>query len=199
MNEASTDEAARGSGSAVHDRLHKAKEVAVDEFRRFLIAFLYIYILLGVFVLHEEIALRTHGSMSQAIPFAPHGFAIINALVLGKVALVVENLRLAQRIKPKPLIWPILLEALVLAVLFIAMHYVEHLIGGWIHGESLAKSVPMVGGGGAWGVFFATFGFFVAMIPFCGFRQITLAIGWPRMRALLFGDRKEDATPHPPA
>lgn len=182
-----SEPSARGSGSPMHERLHKAKEVAVDEFRRFLVSFLYIYILLGVFVLHEEIALRAHGGMSQAIPFAPHGFAIINALVLGKVALVVEDLRLAQRIKPKPLIWPILLEALVLAVLFIAMHYVEHLIGGWLHGEGLAKSVPMVGGGGAWGVAFATFSFFVAMIPFCAFRQITLAIGWPRMRGLLFG------------
>ncbi len=54
----------------------------------------------------------------------------------------------------------------------------------------LANSVPAIGGGGAWGVLFATFSFFVAMIPFCGFRQIALAIGWQRMRALLFGDRR---------
>jgi hypothetical protein len=67
------------------------------------------------------------------------------------------------------------------------MHVLEHAIGGWIHGESLAKSVPAIGGGGVSGVSFATFGFFVAMLPFCGFRQIALAVGWPRMRALLFG------------
>jgi hypothetical protein len=103
------------------------------------------------------------------------------------VALVVEELRLGQRWKSEPLIYPILLEALILAILFIAMHVLEHLIGGWIHGESLAKSVPAIGGGGASGVLFATFGFFVAMVPFCGFRQITLASGWARMRALLFG------------
>lgn len=183
----STQDGTGGTGGAGHDRLHHVKEVAADELRRYLISVAYIFVLLSMFTLHEEMALRTHGGESKAIPFAPHGFAIINALVLGKVALVVEQLRLGQRIRPEPLIWPILLEALTLAVLFVAIHYLEHLIGGWIHGEPLAHSVPMIGGGGIWGVAYATFAFFVAMIPFCGFRQITLAVGWPRMRAILFG------------
>jgi hypothetical protein len=190
-----TDGAERGgSGAAGHARLEKAKEVAAEELRRYVISVVYIWVILGLFTVHEEIALRTHGAESKAIPFAPHGFAIVNALVLGKVALVVEGLRLGQRIKPRPLIWPILLESLVLAVMFIAMHYAEHIIGGWIHGEALAKSVPMVGGGGAVGVFFATFSFFVAMIPFVGFRQITLVVGWPRMREILFGGKGDGAT-----
>ena len=179
-------ETAGRSGQAGHEKLHKAKEIMVGEFRRYLVSAVYIFVLLSMFTLHEEIALRTHGGASQAIPYAPHGFALINALVLGKVALVVEELRLGERWRPEPLIYPILLESLILALLFVAMHVLEHVIGGWIHGDRLAKSVPAVGGGGAWGVFFATFSFFVAMIPFCGFRQITLAIGWPRMRALLF-------------
>jgi hypothetical protein len=179
------------AGAAVshgrHARIEKAKEVAADQFRRFIIAAAYIFVLLSMFILHEEIALRTHGGESKALPFAPHGFAIINALVLGKVALVVEELRLGHRVKPDPLIWPILLESLILAVLFVAMHFAEHIIAGWIHGEALAKSVPVVGGGGAWGVFLATSSFFIAMIPFVAFRQITLAVGWPRMREILFG------------
>jgi hypothetical protein len=111
----------------------------------------------------------------------------MNALVLGKVALVVEDLRLGTRIKAEPLIYPIVFEAFILAVLFIAMHVLESVIGGWLHGEALAASIPAVGGGGLAGVVFAGLSFFVAMIPFCAFRQITLAIGWGRMRALLFG------------
>jgi len=180
-----------GSGPGSRTRLTKAREVVVDQFRRFLICAVYIWLILIIFTVHEELALRTHGGQSQALPFAPHGFATINALVLGKVALVVEELRLGHRIKSHPLIWPIVLEALILAVLFIAMHYVEHLIGGLIHGEALSKSVPMVGGGGADGVLFATFSFFVAMLPFVAFRQLTLVIGWPRMRAILFGDARD--------
>ena len=187
MSERSTGESGGATaGHGRHERLQKAKEVAVDEFRRYLVSFVYIWLLLGLFTLHEEIALRTHGGATQAIPFAPHGFALVNALVLGKVALVVEDLRIGTRIKPAPLIYPIIIEAFVLAMLFIAMHVLESVIGGWLHGESLAASVPAVGGGGAVGVVFSAVSFFVAMIPFCAFRQIMLAIGWPRMRALLF-------------
>jgi hypothetical protein len=171
------------SGAPDHGRLGKAKEFVVDELRRYLVSFLYIYVLLGMFTMHEEIALRTHGGVA----FAPHGFALVNALVLGKVALIVEDLRLGHRIKPTPLIWPIVLESLMLAVLFIAMHVLEHVIGGWLHGESLAASVPAIGGGGALGLFFSATSFFVAMLPFCAFRIIANAIGMERVWGLLFG------------
>ena len=186
MSEHASNQA--GTGQGTQERLHHAKEVVVDEFRKYMVSAAYIYVMLTIFVLHEEIALRTHGGASQALPFAPHGFAIVNALVLGKVALVVEDLRLGHRIKSSPLISPIVLEAAILAVLFIGMHYLEAFIGAWIHGAPLAKSVPMVGGGGVLGVAFAMVSFFVAMLPFVGFRQLTLAIGWPRMRAILFGE-----------
>jgi hypothetical protein len=176
-----------GAGEAAHGRLHHAKEVAAEEFRRFLIAFVYIGVVLLMFTVHEEIALRTHGGVSQAIPFLPHGFALVNALVLAKVAIVVEGLRLGARIKPEPLIYPIVIEAALLAALFLGMHVLEALIGGWIHGRSLALSVPAIGGGGAAGIAFAAASFFVAMLPFCAFRHITIAIGWPRMREILFG------------
>lgn len=181
----------QASNQPAHGRLDHAKEVVVDELRKYLVSAAYIYVMLTIFVLHEEIALRTHGGASQAVPFAPHGFAIVNALVLGKVALVVEDLRLGHRIRSSPLIWPIVLESIILAVLFIAMHYIEAALGAWIHGVSLAKSVPMVGGGGAAGVAFALVSFFVAMLPFVAFRQLTLAIGWPRIRAILFDTVRE--------
>jgi hypothetical protein len=184
----------RDADGVGHAKLRKVKELVADESRSFMIAAIYIFILLSMFTVHEEIALRTHGGESQSLFFAPHGFAIANALVLGKVALVVEKLRLGHRIRPKPLIYPIVVEALILAVLFIAMHYVEHLVAAWIHGEALAKSVPMVGGGGAIGVVFSVVSFFVAMLPFCGFRQLTMAIGWPRMRELMFGTSADQQT-----
>jgi len=191
-----TEPALAGGETAAdpHGRLRQVRSAAAAGFRRYLISSAYIFVMLSSFTLHEEIALRTHDGVTQALPYAPHGFAIINALVLGKVALVVEELRLGQRWRPKPLIIPIFVEAVILALLFVAMHVIEGLIGGAIHGQALAKSVPAIAGGGAVGVCFATFGFFVAMVPFCAFRQITEAIGWPRMRALLFDTAPEGTT-----
>jgi len=170
-----------------HERLQKAKHVAMEEIRGYLIAFAYIWLLLGIFVLHEEIALRTHGDRT----FAPHGLALLNALVLAKVALLVEDLRLGQRIKPQPLIYPILIEALLLAVLFIAIHVLESVIVGLLHGRGVEASLPDIAGGGPLGVLFAAVSFFVAMVPFCAFLQIRRAIGPEKMRALLFGTPAE--------
>lgn len=158
------------------------KHAAADLFRRYLVAFLYLYVLLGVFTIHEEMTLR-----ERSISFAPHGWALVNALVLGKVMLIAEDLRLGSRIKAHPLIYPIVIESFLLAVLFIAIHVLEHLVTGRIHGEALAASVPLIGGGGFLGLTLAAFSFFVALIPFCGFRQVSRAIGPERMRALLFG------------
>lgn len=176
-------EAAPAASGGRHARLQTVKRVAVEETRRYVVAFLYIWLLLAMFTMHEQIALRTRG----IVPFAPHGFALVNALVLAKVALVVEQLRLGARIKPHPLIWPIVIEAFLLAVLFIAMHVLESVVSGMLHGQALAASVPAVGGGGSLGLAFAAASFFVAMIPFCAFNQVTTAIGPARMRRILFG------------
>lgn len=169
-------------GHAGPTRRERVKHAAADLARRYLIAFLYLYVLLGVFTIHEDIALR-----ARSIGFAPHGWALVNALVLAKVMLIAEDLRLGSRIKPHPLIYPIVIEAFLLAVLFIAIHVLEHLIAGMIHGEALAASVPIIGGGGVVGLAFTALSFFVALIPFCGFRQVWRAIGPDRMRALLLG------------
>lgn len=193
MNDAGRPEDADADRSP-HARLQKMKHVAAEQLRSYTIFFLYIWVLLGMFTLHEEIALRTHAGAIQAIPFAPHGFALVNALVLAKVALVVEELRLGARIKAQPLIYPIVIEAFLLGVLFIAMHVLESVASGLMHGQALAASVPAIGGGGFLGLVFAASSFFVAMIPFCGFRHVAAAIGPGRMRTLLLGQPAQGST-----
>ena len=50
--------------------------------------------------------LREHG-----IDFRPHGFSLINALILAKVMLLAEDLNLGARLQPRPLVYPIVTEA----------------------------------------------------------------------------------------
>ena len=132
---------------AANSRAHKAKEVLLHEVKQFLVMFFYLWALLGLFVLNEKVTLREHG-----IPFAPHGFAFINALILAKVMLIAEDLNLGARLQPRPLIYPILTEALILSVLFICFHVIEKIVVGLIAGETLAVSVPTIGGGGLIGL-----------------------------------------------
>jgi hypothetical protein len=169
-------------GNAAHPRAHKAKEVFVHEARRFLWMFLYLWALLGLFVLNEKLTLRQHG-----IDFAPHGFAFINALVLAKVMLVAEDLNLGARLQPRPLIYPILTEAFILSVLFIAFHALEEMVVGLVAGKSVAAAVPTIGGGGYVGLACVALILFISLIPYFGFRRASRELGPGKMRALLLG------------
>lgn len=165
------------------DRLHRAGAFAAHEARRFFWMFLYLWVLFGLFGLYHEMVLNEAG-----IHFVPFGVAVVNALVLGKVMLVAEDLKLGHRIRPRPLIVPIILDSLILAVLFVVVHVLEHVIAGVIAGESVQASVPHMGGAGFPGLLVVGLILFVAMVPFFGFRHVREALGPERMHALLFGD-----------
>lgn len=77
------------------------KARALDEGTRFMVMFLYLWVLFGLFVLNERIILGQRG-----IDFSPHGFALLNALVLAKVMLVTEDLNLGRWMRRRPLIYP---------------------------------------------------------------------------------------------
>src|SRR5690242_16146523 len=95
-------------------RKQKLKARAIDEVRRFAVLFVYLWILFGLFVLNERIILR-----QQGIGFSSQGFAVLNALVLAKVMLIAEDLNLGHWLDRRPLIYPILHDSFLFAVLFI--------------------------------------------------------------------------------
>lgn len=88
------------------DGLHRLKERGLDEMRRFLLMFVYLYVVFGLFVLNESLVLS-----ERNLSFAPQGFALINAAVMAKVMLIAENLKLGRRFDHMPLIWPVAYKA----------------------------------------------------------------------------------------
>ena len=172
----------RGHETAPAGRAQKIGRWVLHEMSRFVVLFLYLWILFGVFVLHQSIVLREHG-----IAYSSQGFALINALVLAKVMLVAEDLNLSRWLDRRPLIYPILHESFLFTVLFIVFHVLEELVVGLVHGETLAQSVPAIGGGGLAGLACVAVIFFFALMPFFGFRNLSRAIGPNRMKAMLFG------------
>jgi len=168
--------------SHANDRSSRAKERIVQEVRRFALMFLYLWALFLLLVLDEDIFLRERG-----ISFSSQGFALFNALVLAKVMLVAEDLDLGHWLRGRPLIYPILYEALLLTALFICFHIIEHIVIGWFKGEALAASVPHIGGGGLTGLACVAAILFVALIPFFAFKYVGRALGGGRLRAMLFG------------
>jgi hypothetical protein len=175
----STAGAAVGA-NAPSARSLKAK--AADEFRRFLVLFLYLWILFGVFVLNQGVVMREHG-----INFPMLGFAFINALVFAKVMMLFEMFDPGRWLRARPLIYPILYETLLLTVLFLVAHILEKTVEGLFRGKTLIESVPMLGGGGLVGFLSITAILFIALIPFFGLRNLSLAMGEGRLYAMIFG------------
>ena len=184
------------AGAGAHPaRSLKAK--AAEEFRRFFLLFFYLWILFGVFVLNEGVALREHG-----FNFAMQGFAFINALVFAKVMMLFEVFDPGRWLRKRPLIYPILYETLLLTVLFLVAHVLERTIEGLVRGKTVADSMPAIGGGGLTGLLSITAILFIALVPFFGLRNLSLAMGEGRLWAVIFeqpsveeGERRRGGSP----
>ncbi len=122
----------------------------------------------------------------EHINFASHGFALINAVVLGKVLLVAEDMNFADRFKDSPLVFPVVYKALAFSILFVVFHIAESMLVGVFHGRGAVESFPAIGGGTLEGFLCVIAIIFVSLVPFFAFREIGRVIGEDRLWALLF-------------
>jgi len=177
-----------GDGPPGATRAQRIKERAREEFRRFVLLFVYLWLMFGLFALNERVILQ-----QQGINFVAQGFALINALVMAKVMLVAEDLNLGRWLERRPRIYRILHDALLMTVLFIVFHILERMLVGTIHGEAAAASIPAIGGGGIGGLVCVSLILFISLIPRFAFWSISQALGPGQMRQLLFGSRNHDS------
>jgi hypothetical protein len=177
-----TDDASRTSGEGtLPKRKLSLKQRVLDEVINFLAIALYLWVTFGVFAIHEWVV-----SAKDHIDYHFYGFALVNALVLGKVMLVAEDLHFADWFKDRPLIYPILCKAVAFSILFLVFDVAEEVLVGVIRGKTIGESIPMIGGGSPSGVFFVGIILAVALIPFFAFRAVGRAIGERTLHALMF-------------
>jgi hypothetical protein len=153
----------------------------MHELTRFLVMFLYLWVIFGLFVLYKNIILQHQGAN-----FSAHGFAVINALVLAKVMLVAEDLQLGRWLRGRPLIYRIIFETFLFSILFICAHAVERVVVGLFNDRDIAESLPSFGGGGVLGLICIALILFFALMPFFAFTNIRRELGADRLNAMLF-------------
>jgi hypothetical protein len=163
------------------NRLHTLAERGLDEFRRFLFMFVYLWVVFGLFVLNETVILG-----ERHVSFTAQGFALINAAVLAKVMLIAEALKLGGRFEQLPLIYPVAYKSTAFAVVFIGFHALERLGVGMLGGHSLADSMPRIGGGSWSGVLTVWAIMTISLLPLFALREIGRTIGEGRLWNLMF-------------
>jgi hypothetical protein len=155
------------------------KERILHNFREFVAMFLYLWLLFALFSWHESIVLAKHH-----IDYKPFGLAFINAFVLAKVMLVAEKLRLGTRFRKSAPVFPVLHKSLLFTIIFICFNVAEEIIIGLFKGQTVAESIPRIGGGSLLGLVIASLIITVALIPFFAFREISRVMGKGVLEAL---------------
>ena len=166
----------------VNDRLRRLKTGAIEETKKLFGISIYFWVLLSLFSFHKALVLKEEYLLYD------QGFALINALVLAKVVLIGDFFRVGDRLKNRPLIYPIIFKSAVFALLLICFHILERTLTGVLHGKTVLQSVPSIGGGTLQGILMVGIIIFVALMPFFAFRELNQAIGTQQLNALLFGD-----------
>jgi hypothetical protein len=160
------------------------KQIAFEQLKDFSAIVLYLWIVFGLLVMFRSVILA-----EQHIPFAYHGFAIINALALAKVMLTAKDLHLGERFDEAPLIYPTLVKSALFTILLACFKILEDAAIGMYHGQSFQQSIADLGGGTWKAILTLTLLLFVILIPFVGYSELRRVLGEGRLEQIFFRPR----------
>ena len=99
------------SGTSAGPKKESLQERALDELKKYAVITLYLWVLFVLFATYKRMLLQENG-----ISPWNQGFAIVNALIFGKVVLIAHALNLGRSLKDQALIWVVLGKSLLFTV-----------------------------------------------------------------------------------
>jgi hypothetical protein len=168
-------------------RQRQLRERASEEFRRFIVIFLYLWVVFGLLSIHKSVVLS-----QSHLDYQEHSFAIVNAFVFAKVLLLGEHFQFGSRFSNKPLIYPLLHKCFVFSLLLISFHIVESVVVGVWRGKTIASSLPPMLGWNPRGLLSVGAMCFVLLLPFFAFREVARVMGRRALWILFFERREND-------
>lgn len=163
--------------SSNHSELKKHVEAGA---KRFAIMFLYLLAMITLFRLQEYVILREHN-----IPYGHLGVGVVKALVLAKVMLIADELKLGRRLGEQPLIYSVLGRSALFAVAFIAFDFLEQIVVALFSGKDIAGSISDPGGSMAASVVLGAI-MCVMLIPYFAFAELGRVFGVRNVGLFLF-------------
>jgi hypothetical protein len=155
------------------------KQKLAHELKRLVLISLYLFAFFGVFKLYKMLLLDEYH-----VPMLACGFIAVQSIVLAKVILTADALRLGERFHERPLVVLVLYQSIIFCAFAWTFHVLEHFVIGTARGktpgevltEFVEKGWPhMVG---------STMVVFVAFLPFFAFRQMERVLGHGQVRKM---------------
>ena len=166
------------------------KEKAYDQLRQFLVIAVYLWLVFGLLIVYKSVIVNEYH-----ISFVYHGFAIVNALALGKVMLFAKDFHLGNRFDDAPLIYPTLFKAALFTIVLTCFKILEDAAIGLYRGNSFSQSIADLGGGSLNAILTLALLLFVVLIPFVGFGELQRVLGEGRLKQLFFNPRLPSTDP----
>ncbi len=152
------------------------------EVEEILVRILFLWVMFGLFELnHMAILAKEH------INYWPHGFALINAIVMSKVLLIAEQMNFAKRFHERRLVWSILYKSAMFSILFLVVHVAEETIKGLFDGHRFFASLPQ--GEQLQLVLCSAAILFIALTPYFAYREVGRVVGPEKLHDLIFKER----------
>ena len=155
------------------------KQKAYQGLKEYLAISCYLWLVFSLFVLYRAVLL------SERISLVVHGEALINALALGKVMLVAQELHFAEKFKERPLIYATLFKSVAFAIILGVFKILEEVGIGLYHGKSAGQSMAEVGGT-LNGMLAMMAILAVLLIPFFAFTELRDILGKEKLAGLFF-------------
>jgi len=176
------------------DRKSHIRQVVVHETEEFLA--------ISAFLAAFFIALTTYRTVLLAeyqVAYVRYGYAIVEALILGKVILIGEAIGIGRRFHDQPLMISTLWKTFTFGIFVALFAILEHLVESWIHGESLASAFPALAGKTGLDLLARVIVTLVAFIPLFAFRETGRVLGEGKLFELFFKRRPPTTvgSPHP--
>ena len=151
------------------------------EMRKFAIVASFLFFFFGAFATYRRLILSEY-----QIDYFQYGYALIQALVLGKVVLIGEIFHLGDRFHEKPLIVPTLYRTFLFSILVLAFAVLEHFLKGLINGENIGAIVGNLAAKDGADIMARILVMFIAFVPMFAISEIANLFGEGKLFELFF-------------
>ncbi len=164
-----------------HPASSRLKEKAIEEFRMFWVIAIYLAVMLAAFAWYRRFVLSAAG-----ISYLHYWAAVIEALILAKVILIGQALRLGKRFEASPLILSVLFKSVVFGVFIAVFGVLEHLIDGFLRREPWDDIAHSLISAGRDEILARMLMVMVTLIPFFAFWETDRVMGDHKLIHLFF-------------
>ena len=156
------------------------KKRIVHEVVEYWINVAYLGLVFAAFTQYRRLVLAAYD-----ITYTNYWVALIEALILAKVIMIGDVIRLGRGLEDKPLIYSTLYKTAVFVLFVGVFTVIEHVIRGLLKGTGLTGGFVELLGKGSDELLANSLIVFVAFIPFFGVKELGRVLGQDKIRALL--------------